>query len=67
MVDGVNGVLAPGDPPTAGGLAVAIAACVRDEPKYRRLCKGAVEMAERFSRGNHLEELMKVFHHVAGK
>jgi glycosyltransferase involved in cell wall biosynthesis len=66
LVDGVNGYLAPGSPPTADGLAAAIAACLRDEETYARLRRGAFEMAGRFSRGNHLEELLAVFQRVLG-
>lgn len=64
LVDGVNGYLAPGNPPTAEGLAAAIAACLRDERTYQRLRLGAVEMAQRFGRGNHLQELLVVFERV---
>jgi glycosyltransferase involved in cell wall biosynthesis len=64
LVDGVNGYLAPGDPPSAEGLAAAIANCLRDERTYQRLCRGAIEMAARFSRGNHLQELLAVFERV---
>lgn len=67
MVDGVNGRLAPGEPPTAQGLAIAIAHCLRDEKTYRRLCRGAIEMAARFSRASHLAELETVLAEVAGK
>src|SRR5205085_9652124 len=61
LVDGVNGYLAPADPPSAAGLAVAITSCLCDAATYQRLRRGAVEMAGRFSRGNHLEELLAVF------
>jgi glycosyltransferase involved in cell wall biosynthesis len=64
LVDDVNGRLAPGDPPTAEGLANAIAACLRDEQTYNRLKRGAFEMAARFNRSSHLEELMRVFDEV---
>ena len=34
---GVNGYLAPGDPPTPGGLADAIIACLKDPETHARL------------------------------
>ncbi|MBC8106768.1 MAG: glycosyltransferase family 4 protein [Anaerolineae bacterium] len=64
LVDGVNGYLAPGEPPTAAGLASAIVACLRDSSTYARLQKGAFEMAQRFSRGSHLQELTALFDRV---
>lgn len=39
--DGVNGVLAPGDPPTAGGLAAAIRRATADAGFHARLREGA--------------------------
>ena len=39
LIDGQTGALAPGDPPTAAGLATAIVACVHDET--RRAALGA--------------------------
>ncbi len=38
---GVNGQLAPGDPPTAAGLAKAIVACLRDRQTHDKLRDGA--------------------------
>ena len=42
---GVNGYLAPGDPPTPGGLAEAIIACVKDPETHARLRDGAGRVA----------------------
>jgi glycosyltransferase involved in cell wall biosynthesis len=64
LVDDVNGFLAPGEPPTIEGLAVALANCVRNERTYRRLSLGAIEMSDRFRRVAHLAELDRVFHSV---
>jgi glycosyltransferase involved in cell wall biosynthesis len=61
LVDGVNGYLAPGDPPTARGLAEAIVKCLRDEETHRALRRGAVKTAQQFSLDNHLNALTKVF------
>jgi glycosyltransferase involved in cell wall biosynthesis len=50
--DGINGVLAPGDPPTPEGLADAIIRAVRDPDLYQQLCEGA----HRYSRGASMVE-----------
>jgi glycosyltransferase involved in cell wall biosynthesis len=64
LVDGVNGHLAAGDPPTAEGLAQAVINCLRDAPTHARLGHGALEMAQRFNMENHLSALMEVFEMV---
>lgn len=64
LIDGVNGYLAPGDPPTAAGLADAIIRCLRDPTTHAHLCRGAMEMAQHFKVGGHLGELVKVFEKV---
>ena len=64
--DGVNGYLAPGDPPTSSGLAEAIVKCLGDQAVHARLRRGAARMAERFSLTNHVAALQSVFEKVAG-
>ena len=64
LCDGVNGHLAPADPPTAAGLADAVAGCLRDPQHYAALSRGAREMATRFTMECHLPELMAVFEGV---
>jgi glycosyltransferase involved in cell wall biosynthesis len=66
LTDGVNGHLAPGDPPTAAGLAGAIINCLVDPLHHSRLRRGAVELAGRFSVAKHLEALLPLFERVAG-
>jgi glycosyltransferase involved in cell wall biosynthesis len=61
LLDGVNGYLAPGHPPTAEGLAEAVVKCLRDPNVYERLRRGAVETARQFSLRNHLTALTEVF------
>lgn len=61
LADGVNGYTAPGDPPTAGGLARAIVKCLRDPEEHARLRRGAVSSARQFSLHNHLRALDGVF------
>ncbi|MBC8030779.1 MAG: glycosyltransferase family 4 protein [Pyrinomonadaceae bacterium] len=67
LVDGVNGYLAPGDPPTSQGLADAIVRCLRDPAEHAQLRQGAVRVAEQFSIKSHLAALMEVFEHVAAR
>lgn len=45
LKDGVNGVLAPADPPTARGLAEAIGRCFTSAEELARLQEGARRMA----------------------
>jgi len=66
LTDGINGCLAPGDPPTAHGLAAAITRCLHDSDEYARLRRGAVALAQRFSLARHLETLMAIFVEAAG-
>lgn len=67
LTDGVNGFLAPADPPTSSGLAQAIIKCLRDPARYARLRRGAAKMAERFGIENHISALQSVFDKVAGR
>lgn len=62
--DGVNGHLAPGEPPTEAGLAEAIVACLRDPRHYRDLRAGARRVAEEFNLDQHVESLLGVFDEV---
>jgi len=67
LSDGINGFLAPGDPPTSKGLAEAIVKCLADPNMYARLRAGAFEAAQRFSVESHLAGLLEVFSHVTGR
>ena len=64
--DGVNGRLAPGDPPSAAGLARAIVECVRDPAELLRLGGGARELASRFDLDEHIDALLAIFAKVTG-
>jgi glycosyltransferase involved in cell wall biosynthesis len=66
LVNGVNGELAPGNPPTAQGLADAIVRCLRDPAIHKRLRAGALEISQRFETRLHVESLMTIFRQVAG-
>ncbi|MFC1639812.1 glycosyltransferase family 4 protein [Gemmatimonadota bacterium] len=59
--DGNNGHLAPGDPPTAQGLAQAIVRCLEDSGHHSKLCDGALETSQAYSISAHLEGLLEVF------
>ncbi len=58
---GVNGYLAPGDPPTPSGLARAIVECLRDPIRHGRLREGAYETASRFTLEDHMKKLLAIF------
>ena len=54
LKDGVNGILAKGNPPRATGLATAIVQVFADPTRYLELRRGAFSVArERFSRESH--------------
>ena len=61
LSDGINGHLAPGDPPTVEGLALAIIACLHDGSAYSKLSANAVQLASRFELSNHIAALSKIF------
>jgi glycosyltransferase involved in cell wall biosynthesis len=65
LIDGINGYLAPGEPPTSSGLANAIVKCVQDPTDHARLRRGAIEVASRFTVNRHLESLLHVFEEVS--
>jgi glycosyltransferase involved in cell wall biosynthesis len=60
LVDGVNGHLAPGDPPSAAGLAAAIVKCFSGNGHYSNLCSGAADIASRFTIQAHVPELIRL-------
>ena len=62
--DGVNGHLAPADPPTADGLAAAIVRSLREPEEYARLCVGAVASARAFNVKDHIRRLTEIFTEV---
>jgi glycosyltransferase involved in cell wall biosynthesis len=60
LLDGMSGHLAPGDPPTAEGLADAIMKCLSDDEHYMNLCRGATEVARRFTVKAHVAGLIRI-------
>lgn len=57
LIDGYSGELAPGDPPTVAGLAQAIVRALDNPQHYASLCRGASDVAARFSLAAHLSLL----------
>jgi glycosyltransferase involved in cell wall biosynthesis len=61
LVEGVNGHLAPGNPPTTQGLAEALSRCVVDQAHFANLRDGAGKSLERFTMARHVEKLEMCF------
>jgi glycosyltransferase involved in cell wall biosynthesis len=64
LCDGLNGHLAPGNPPTASGLADAIWRCIGNREHHARLCDGARKQAARFNVAQHTERLCALFDEI---
>jgi len=67
LVDGVNGCLAPGDPPTVAGLADAIVRCLRSLAAGDTLRKGAASMGNSLEDDVHVDALLEILGGVAGR
>ena len=63
--DGVNGCLAPGDPPTAGGLAEALLRCIRSLESSDALNHGALAAARSRRDDHHLDALLEILGRAA--
>jgi len=61
LKDGVNGHLAPGNPPTPDGLAEAIIRCLRDPATRTQLSQGAQTVARQYTLEAHTTALLEVF------
>ena len=61
LEDGVNGCLAPGDPPTPAGLVAGMHRALRDPDQYQRLRLGAVERTKRIGIEDHARALEALF------
>jgi glycosyltransferase involved in cell wall biosynthesis len=64
LIPGVNGMWAPGNPPTAGGLSGAIVGCLADAAVYHRLCEGALFNVDRFNLTAHVDRLLELFEKI---
>jgi glycosyltransferase involved in cell wall biosynthesis len=67
LVDGVNGTLADGNPPTSEGLAEAIVRCLADPVEYDRLSRGALATGRQLSLKPHIEALSRIFETSASR
>ncbi len=67
LVPGLNGELAPGDPPTIAGLADAISAALNDADYYARLRRGAWEYSRQFRMDQHLDQLETILEDALGE
>jgi glycosyltransferase involved in cell wall biosynthesis len=67
LISGYSGELAPGDPPTAEGLADAITRALSDPSHYADLCRGTREVAGRFTLAGHLSKLETILETVLEK
>ena len=65
--DGVNGFLAPADPPTATGLAAAVVKSLQNPATYRQLKRGALESAQQLNMQAHLTSLLNLFEQVVSE
>ena len=65
LTDGVNGHLAPGDPPTVPGLAEAILRALRDPAHHQMLRRGAIETARGIDGEQHIRVLLDVLRRAA--
>ena len=64
LTPGLSGELAPGDPPSIGGLADAIVRALQHSDHNERLRLGAWETSKRFDLSSHLTKLEAVFESV---
>ncbi|HLB88019.1 MAG TPA: glycosyltransferase family 4 protein [Terriglobales bacterium] len=65
LQDGVNGFLAPGNPPTAAGLSEAIVRALHDPDTHARLRRGALEKAKAHTLQEHIAQLLPVLERYA--
>jgi glycosyltransferase involved in cell wall biosynthesis len=65
LQDGVNGCLAPGDPPTADGLADALIRCIRSLESSDALTRGALAAARSKREDAHLDALVDLLGQAA--
>jgi glycosyltransferase involved in cell wall biosynthesis len=63
--DGINGFLAPANPPSAAGIAAAIEKCLADPFHYRQLRQGAKREAMKYSLKRHVVRLLDIFSRAA--
>jgi glycosyltransferase involved in cell wall biosynthesis len=67
LTDEVNGCLAPGDPPTVDGLAVALVRCLSDRSRHRAMRRAAVLAGHLRPDDLHMAAVLDVLRDVAGE
>ena len=67
LIDGVNGCLAPGNPPTVDGLADALVRCLRSLSESDRLREGAMSMGHSPADDVHVEALLDILADVSAR
>jgi glycosyltransferase involved in cell wall biosynthesis len=67
LTDGVNGCLAPGDPPTVDGLADALMRCLADRPRHREMRRAAVRAGHSRPDDLHIAAVLEVLERVASQ
>jgi glycosyltransferase involved in cell wall biosynthesis len=65
LTEGVNGCLAPGDPPTVDGLANALERCLSDRPRHRAMRRAAVAAGHSRPDALHMAAVLDVLRQVA--
>ena len=66
LTEGVNGCLAPGDPPTVDGLTDALVRCLRSLEASDALRHGALKVGHAHADDLHLDGLLRVLGDAAG-
>ena len=67
LTDGVNGCLAPGDPPSVDGLADALVRCLSDRVQHRAMRRAAIIAGHSRPDDLHLNAVVEVLERVAGQ
>jgi glycosyltransferase involved in cell wall biosynthesis len=64
LIPGVSGALAPGNPPTASGLAQAICEVIADPDHLASLSLAAIASVGRFDLNTHVDRLLALFEQI---
>ena len=67
LQDGINGFLAPADPPTVPGLAAAVVKSLQNPATHAQLKRGALESAQQLNMQAHLTSLLNLFEQVVSE
>ena len=64
LTPGVNGALAPGNPPRARGLAEAICEVIESPDRHAQLSRAAIASVGRFDLNTHVDRLLALFEQI---